>query len=274
MVLKKEENNEMRILIKGAGDLATGIAYELWEAGHEVVMTEIPIPLAVRRMVSFSRAVYEGEAQVEKAKAVLVSNLEEIDLEVENGNIPVLVDKKAKIIGEYLPDVLVDAIMAKRNLGTSIQDASLVIGIGPGFRAGKDCHYVIETLRGDELGRIITEGTAAPNTGIPGEVGGYTRERLLCAAADGIIETLVQIGDSVQKGQIVAKTGGIPVTAKMSGIVRGMLQEGVEVKKGLKIGDIDARPNRRNCFLISDKARIIGKSVYSIVETKITEHKK
>ena len=133
---------------------------------------------------------------------------------------------------------------------------------------------MIETLRGDELGRIITEGTAAPNTGIPGEVGGYTRERLLCAAADGIIETLVQIGDSVQKGQIVAKTGGIPVTAKMSGIVRGMLQEGVEVKKGLKIGDIDARPNRRNCFLISDKARIIGKSVYSIVETKITEHKK
>ena len=275
MVLKKEENNEMRILIKGAGDLATGIAYELWEAGHEVVMTEIPIPLAVRRMVSFSRAVYEGEAQVEKAKAVLVSNLEEIDLEVENGNIPVLVDKKAKIIGEYLPDVLVDAIMAKRNLGTSIQDAPLVIGIGPGFHAGKDCHYVIETLRGDELGRIITEGTAAPNTGIPGEVGGYTRERLVSASADGIMEPLVQIGDLVQKGQIVAKTGGISVTAKMSGIVRGMLQKGVEVKKGLKIGDIDARPDRRNCFLISDKARIIGKSVCSIVETKkIKEPKK
>lgn len=261
----------MKILIKGAGDLATGIAYELWKAGHEVVMTEIRIPLAVRRMVSFSRAVYEGEAQVENAKSVLVCNLEEINRELKHGNIPVLVDEKAKIISEYCPEVLVDAIMAKRNLGTSIQDAPLVIGIGPGFCAGTDCHYVIETLRGDDLGRIIAQGCAAPNTGIPGEVGGYTRERLLSAAADGTMEPLVRIGDLVQKGQIVAKTGGIPVTAKMSGIVRGMLQEGVEVKKGLKIGDIDARTVRENCFLISDKARIIGKSVFSIVETKQTK---
>lgn len=251
----------MRILIKGAGDLATGIAYELWLAGHEVLMTEIAIPLAVRRMVSFSRAVYEGEAKVERAKGILVSSLEEACREQEKGNIPVMVDEKAEILQKYRPDVLVDAIMAKKNLGTSITDAPVVIGIGPGFCAGEDCHYVIETQRGPYLGEVIRHGCAIPNTGIPGNIAGYTIERLIRASSDGNMEPIVQIGDVVEKGQMVAKTGGVPVYALMSGIVRGMLQEGVEVTKGLKIGDVDARTVLENCYTISDKARKIGQGV-------------
>lgn len=262
------EEDRVRILIKGAGDLATGIAYELWKAGHEVLMTEIEIPLAVRRAVSFSRAVYEGEAQVEEAKGVLVQNYEGAKLEIRKGNIPVIIDEKANILNSYHPDVMVDAIMAKKNLGTSIHDAPLVIGIGPGFCAGKDCHYVIETQRGESLGKVIHEGCALPNTGIPGEVGGFSRERLLNASADGLMEPLARIGEIVQKGQIVARTGGIPVYAKMTGIVRGMLQEGVEVTEGLKIGDIDARLVLKNCYTISDKARRIGQGVLEVMTMK------
>ncbi len=250
----------MKVLIRGAGDLATGIAYEFWLAGHQILMTDIAVPLAVRRAVSFSRAVYEGEAQVEKAKGILVRNLEEALAVTGAGNIAVIVDEGAKIREEYGPDVLIDSIMAKRNTGTCKADAPLVIGIGPGFTAGVDCHYVIETQRGPSLGNVICEGSAIPNTGIPGEIAGYTIERLIKASASGTMEPAVRIGDLVKKGQTVAMTGGVPVYAQMSGIVRGMLQEGVQVKKGLKIGDIDAREDRKLCFTISDKARKIGRS--------------
>ena len=234
----------MKILIKGAGDLATGIAYEFWLAGHQVLMTDIEIPLAVRRTVSFSRAVYEGEAQVEQAKGVLVRNLEEALRTMQAGGIAVIVDEQAKIREEYRPDILIDSIMAKRNLGTRIGDAPVVIGIGPGFTAGLDCHYVIETQRGPSLGQVIREGSAIPNTGIPGEIAGYTIERLIRASASGVIEPQVRIGDLVKKGQLVAVTGGVTVYAQMSGIVRGMLQEGVQVEKGLNIGDNDAREKK------------------------------
>lgn len=249
----------MKVLIKGAGDLASGIAYEFWLAGHQVLMTDIEVPLAVRRMVSFSRAVYEGEAQVEKAKGILIHNLEEALAVMKAGHIAVIVDREAKIREEYGPDILIDSIMAKRNTGTRMDDAPMVIGIGPGFTAGSDCRYVIETQRGPSLGQVIREGSAIPNTGIPGEIAGYTIERLLKASASGVIEPKVQIGDLVKKGQEVALTGKVPVYAQMSGIVRGMLQKGVYVQKGLKIGDIDARENKEYCYTISDKARKIGR---------------
>lgn len=249
----------MKVLIKGAGDLASGIAYEFWLAGHQVLMTDIEVPLAVRRMVSFSRAVYEGEAQVEKAKGILIHNLEEALAVMKAGHIAVIVDREAKIREEYGPDILIDSIMAKRNTGTRMDDAPMVIGIGPGFTAGSDCRYVIETQRGSSLGQVIREGNAIPNTGIPGEIAGYTIERLLKASASGVIEPKVQIGDLVKKGQEVALTGKVPVYAQMSGIVRGMLQKGVYVQKGLKIGDIDARENKEYCYTISDKARKIGR---------------
>lgn len=251
----------MKILIKGAGDLATGIAYELWLAGYQILMTEIEMPLTVRRMVSFSRSVYEGEAQVEQAKAIFIKSYEEAEDIWKENAIPIIVDEKASVRTRYNPDVLIDAIMAKKNLGTCMEDAPMVIGIGPGFEADKDCHCVIETQRGESLGQIIRKGCAIPNTGIPGEVGGYSKERLLRASADGVIEPKVQIGDVVEKGQVVALTGTVPVCAEMTGIVRGMLQPGVVVKKGLKIGDVDARQDKKLCYTISDKARKIGKSV-------------
>lgn len=256
----------MRVLIKGAGDLATGIAYELWEAGAEVLMTEIAVPLTVRRMVAFSRAIYEGECQVEAARGCLAHNFAEAMQVIKEGNIPVIVDEKAEIRKEYHPDVVVDAIMAKRNIGTLLADASLVIGVGPGFCAGEDCHYVIETQRGEHLGKIISKGHAIPNTGIPGNVAGYTIERLLKAPVCGKMKPVAKIGDIVAKGQIVAHIDNIPVKAGMSGMIRGMLQEGVIVKRGMKIGDIDARMEESLCYTISDKARHMGRSVKQVFE--------
>ena len=254
----------MKVLIKGAGDLATGIAYELWKAGAKVLMTDIAVPLTVRRMVAFSRAVYEGEGQVEDAKGCLVYDLDGALREIDAGNIPVIVDEKAEIRKAYQPDVVVDAIMAKRNTGTQIDDAPLVIGIGPGFCAGSDCHYVIETKRGAHLGEIIRQGYAIPNTGIPGNVGGYTIERLLKAPIGGEMKPIANIGDVVEKGQIVAFIDEVPVYAGLTGIVRGMLQGGVMVKEGMKIGDIDVRTDESLCYTISDKARQIGRSVLDI----------
>lgn len=257
----------MRVLIKGAGDLASGIAYELWKAGHEILMTETEVPLTVRREVAFSRAVYEGEAFVEDAKSVLVQDLCEALQVTAGGKIAVIVDEKADVREEYRPDVLVDAIMAKRNTGTAITDAPVVIGIGPGFFAGGDCHYVVETKRGPTLGKVIASGSALPNTGIPGNVAGYTKERLIRASASGILEPLVKIGDLVEKGQLVARIGGTSVYAQMAGVVRGMLTEGVQVTYGLKIGDIDARKDPALCYTISDKARRIGRSVREAIQT-------
>lgn len=255
----------MKILIKGAGDLATGIAYRLYKCGYSILMTEIPVPTAVRRTVSFSRAVYEGEAVVEGVCARLSHTIDEIDKLQEERIIPIIIDEKAKIKKEYQPDVVIDAILAKRNIGTEISEAPLVIGVGPGFTAGLDCHCVIETKRGHFLGQVIKNGSAIPNTGIPGNVGGFTTERIIRASADGVFEPVASIGDMVEKGQCVAYSGGEPVYAKMSGLVRGMLQNGVFVKEGMKSGDIDARSEKKHCYTISDKARAIGGGVLEAV---------
>ena len=261
----------MKILIRGAGDLATGIAAELWERGHQILMTDVAIPLAVRREVAFSRAVYEEHAVVEGMEAVLAESFEEAEAIMATRKIAVMVDEKAEVRKEYLPDVLVDGIMAKKNLGTRISDAPLVIGIGPGFTAAGDCHFVIETQRGEHLGEVIREGSAIPNTGIPGNIGGYTVERLLKASADGIMHPVARIGDVVKKGQIVARCGDEPVYARLHGIVRGMLQEGVPVKKGLKIGDVDARINFVIRFRIKherSETELRKQSILSIKQNK------
>lgn len=255
----------MRILIRGAGDLATGIAARLYGAGHQILMTEIPVPLTVRRTVAFSRAVYEKKIRIEDLEGCLADCEDDARKIMDRGDIAVMVDPEADCRRWYCPDVLIDAILAKRNLGTKITDAPFVIGIGPGFTAGKDVNCVVETKRGHTLGKIIWDGTAIPNTGIPGDVGGYTVERLIRAAASGEIEPMACIGDYVEKGQVVALTGGKPVYAKMSGIVRGMLQPGVQVNENLKIGDIDARAEINHCYTISDKAKAIGGGVLEAV---------
>ena len=255
----------MKILIRGAGDLATGIASRLYGAGHTILMTEIGEPLTVRRTVALSRAVYEGRARIEEMEGFLAGDEAEAWKIMERGDVAVMVDPGMNCRGWFRPDVIVDAILAKRNLGTRIDDAPFVVGVGPGFAAGEDCNCVVETKRGHTLGNIIWRGSAIPNTGVPGNVGGYTIERLIRAAADGKIEPCVQIGDYVEKGQAVAFTGGVPVYAQMSGIVRGMLQEGAQVQKNLKIGDIDARTEVSHCHTISDKARAIGGGVLEAV---------
>lgn len=256
----------MKILIKGAGDLATGIASRLYHCGHKLLLTELAEPLTVRRTVAFSRAVYEGRAFVEDMEGVLAGSWQEAQLILKQGNIPVMVDACAAVRRLFQPDIVIDAVIAKKNLGTKITDAPFVIGVGPGFTAGKDCHCVIETKRGHTLGRLLYEGSAIPNTGVPGNVGGYTKERLLKAAAPGKIQPMVSIGDRIEKGQIAAYTGGAPVYAAMSGIVRGMLQEGALVKEGMKIGDIDARCETMHCYTISDKAQAIGGAALEAVE--------
>ena len=256
----------MRILIKGAGDLATGVAWELHKDGHQVVMTDLAVPLAVRRAVSCSRAIYDGIAWIENLVAERAENITQVEEILADRHIPVLVDPEAKIRLSFHPDVIVDCIMAKRNVNTHIDDAGLVVAIGPGFTAGVDCHCVIETMRGPTLGACLWEGRALPNTGVPGEIAGYTIERLIKASADGRMEAAVRIGEVVEKGQIVAFTGGCPVYSQLHGLVRGMLQDGVMVKKGLKIGDVDARLDRKLAYTISDKSHKIGCGVRAAIE--------
>lgn len=246
------------ILIKGAGDLASGIAWRLSRAGFNIIMTEISRPLTVRLTVSYSNAVYCGSTEIEGIKGVLVQNLQEAAAVLEQKMIAVIVDSEAKIAASYKPAVIIDAIMAKKNIGTSIDDAPLVIAVGPGFYAGKDCHYAIETKRGHFLGRVIEHGCAIPNTGIPGNIGGYTTERIIRASSSGIFHSKVPIGASVKKGDIVAYVDEKPIYAQIDGIVRGMLHSGIKVSSMMKCGDIDPRAEYSHCFTISDKSRAIG----------------
>lgn len=212
----------MLILIKGAGDIATGIAVRLKNAGMQVVMTEIAIPTTVRRSVAFSRAVYEGSAVVENITAKLVLDFAQIPAVLQQDEIPVLIDPRCEVLKSIHFDAVVDSILAKKNLSTDPTQAPVVIGVGPGFSVPQDCHCVIETQRGHDLGRCIYQGCAAKNTGIPGEIGGYTVERLLRAPCDGIFHPILAIGDIVKAGQTVAMVDDQPVTAQIDGIVRGL----------------------------------------------------
>ena len=255
----------MLVVIKGAGDLASGIALRLRHSKIDVVMTELPVPLAVRRTVAFSEAVRLGSTVVEDVKAERAANAEEARDCLSRGVIPVLVDPEATIVGELRPEVVVDAILAKRNTGTTPDDAKLVIGVGPGFTAGKDCHAVIETKRGHTLGRVIRDGSAIPNTGVPGNVGGQTIRRLLKAPCDGVFHPEKSIGDLVKEGDRVANVDGVPVYAQTDGKIRGLLQDGVPVTKGLKSGDVDPRGAATDHLTVSDKALSIGGGVLEAI---------
>jgi xanthine dehydrogenase accessory factor len=255
----------MLAVIKGAGDLASGIALRLYRSGFNIVMTEIAQPTAVRRTVCFSEAVRRGETAVEGIGAALVQDDDEMNRVLHAGKIPVCIDPEAAVVSRISPNVVIDAILAKRNLGTTINDAPVVIGVGPGFCAGKDCHAVIETMRGHTLGRVISSGSALPNTGVPGNIGGFTTERLLRAPAGGIFEARAEIGDTVQSGDTVAAVSGKALYAGIDGIVRGLLPTGLAVTKGMKAGDIDPRCEKFHCFTVSDKALAIAGGVLEAI---------
>jgi xanthine dehydrogenase accessory factor len=250
---------DLVVLIRGAGEMASGVAHRLYQSHFKICMLEIPHPLAVRREVSFCEAIYEGEKEVEGVRAKLISKPEEIPSTWGKRKIPLLMDPEGKKTWSFLkPDILIDAIMAKKNLGTQITDAPLVIGLGPGFTTMKDVHIVIETNRGHHLGKMILNGAAEPDTGIPGEIGGYTLQRVLRTMKKGVFHSQKSIGERVAKGSVVAVVDDFPIIAKISGVVRGLLRDGTEVKKGMKVGDIDPRGKRELCFTISDKARSIA----------------
>ena len=298
--------NNLLIICRGAGDLATGIIHRLHRAGHRVIALETDYPAAIRRQVSFCEAVYDGSAAVEGVTARLVPALADaktdtetyseindtpaahvalekwdrsaIEAVLEAGEVPLLIDPKGESIELLKPDVVVDAIIAKKNLGTTIDMAPLVIGVGPGFTAGHDVHLVIESMRGHNLARIITDGMAQPNTGVPGNIAGFTSERVIHAPAAGYIYDVRKIGDIVQKGDEIARiypdkgsydnklSEYVPVNATITGIIRGLIREGYYFKEGFKIADIDPREGElSNCFTISDKARSIAGSVLEAV---------
>ena len=255
----------MLVVIKGAGDLASGIALRLHHSRIDVVMTDLPVPLAVRRTVAFSEAVRLGSTCVEDVKAERAESVEEVRDCLERGVIPVMPDPEARIIDILKPEVVVDAILAKRNTGTAPDDADLVIGVGPGFTAGKDCHAVIETKRGHTLGRVIREGSAIPNTGVPGNVGGQTIRRLIKAPCDGIFHPEREIGDLVKEGERVGNVDGEPVCAQTDGKIRGLLQDGAPVTRGLKSGDVDPRGASADHTTVSEKALAIGGGVLEAI---------
>ncbi|HWI62958.1 MAG TPA: selenium-dependent molybdenum cofactor biosynthesis protein YqeB [Symbiobacteriaceae bacterium] len=245
------------ILVKGAGELASGIAWRLVQCGFDVVMTEVPQPLAVRRTVSFCSAVYTGTWTVEGVTARLVDDVRH----ALPGEIPLLIDPSASVASWLGPEAIVDAIMAKRNLGTCILDAPIVIGVGPGFTATVDCHAVVETQRGHWLGRAYTRGSALPNTGVPAERGGHSEGRIVRAPAAGRFTGVADIGFPVVPGQVLGKVDGIPVKAAIGGLLRGLVFDGTPVTPGLKIGDIDPVCEPERCHSISDKALAVAGGV-------------
>ena len=251
----------MFVFIRGAGDLATGISVRLHRAGIKLCHSELAIPTAVRRNVAFSEAVRLGKTEVEGIEAVLAKSPEEVLAIMEEGKVPVVIDEGKDMLKKLKPYAVVDAILAKKNTGTEITDADVVIAVGPGFTAGVDCHAVVESKRGHNLGRVILKGSAIPNTGIPGIIQGYGVERVLRAPSDGIMEDTVPIGSLVKEGDICARVSGNPVISSISGRVRGMLQEGISVYEGMKIGDVDPRGEAVEYENVSDKARAIGGGV-------------
>ena len=261
----------LRIVVRGGGDLATGVIHRLWRAGFTPLVLECAQPAAIRRQVALCEAVYAGSTTVEGMTGVLIHSLSEAVAVWQAGQVPVMVDEAAKYVAILQPDIVIDAIIAKKNLGTHMDMAPLTIALGPGFTAGTDVHAVVETKRGHNLGRVIRTGSAAPNSGIPGVIAGYGKERVLHAPAAGSLHIVQDIGSVVEQGQPIATITTeqgevVPVCATLTGIIRGMIREGFVVTKGFKIADLDPRQEElANCFTISDKARCIAGSVLELV---------
>jgi xanthine dehydrogenase accessory factor len=257
--------NSLRVLVRGAGEQASGVAHRLARARLNVVMTEIAHPLCVRWGVSFCEALFEETKEVEGVYARLVASPEAVPAAWEQGVIPLLIDPAGSSRAAIKPHVIVDAILAKKNLGTHRGDAPLVIALGPGFFAGEDVDVVIETNRGHDLGRVIYEGRAEPDTGVPGEIIGVGAERVLRAPCAGRFRPVKEIGATVEASETVAWVEDQPGITSSPGVLRGLLRDGIVVQEGLKAGDVDPRGKRENCFTISDKARAIGGGVLEAI---------
>ncbi|MBI4776879.1 MAG: EF2563 family selenium-dependent molybdenum hydroxylase system protein [Deltaproteobacteria bacterium] len=261
---------DLVILVLGAGEMASATAHRLFRCHFKLLLTEIEEPLAVRRAVSFCEAVYEGSQTVEGVTAVRIDRIEDAQKIRDSGRLPILVQ------GPYdpppfRPDVIIDATLRKHNFGLTMDDASMVIALGPGFTAGNDVHVVVETNRGHNLGRLIFEGTADPDTGVPGSIAGYDKERVLRSPAEGIFMSNVRLGDRVEQGQEVAEVAGKPVTSAVSGVLRGLIRPGIRVSKGMKVGDVDPRGDIGYLSTISDKARNISGSVTEAILNRFNQ---
>ena len=256
---------ELVVLTKGGGEVASAVAHKLACSGFRVCLTETPSPQAVHRGTTFCEAIYEGEKEVEGVVAKLITLPEQAFKAWGQNKIPIIVDPKALIKDFLHPNVLIDAIMAKRNLGTKISDAPLVIGLGPGLRAGRDVHIVIETNHSENLGKAILQGEAESDTGIPLDIDGGTFERVLHAPVDGHFSTLKKLGGYVSTGEVVAFVAGQPVKAEIGGILRGLLRDGLEVKKGTKLGEIDPQGVKEVCYTIRPKMRAIADGVLKAI---------
>ncbi|WP_242620487.1 selenium-dependent molybdenum cofactor biosynthesis protein YqeB [Senegalia massiliensis] len=255
----------MLVIIRGAGDIATGIGHRLYMSGFDVIFLEKENPSMVRRKVSFSEAVYEDEITIENLTGKLSdSKYKSLNL-IKKGIVPVMIDPYGKYIEEFKPKIIVDGILAKKNIGTYKDMAEIVIGVGPGFSAGEDVHTVVETKRGHMLGRVIYKGIPEPNTGIPGNIEGFTEERVLRAKSYGNIKVLKDIGTLVEKGDIVATIGECQIETKISGVIRGMIRDKYYVYKGMKIGDVDPRGEAKYSYQISDKARSVAGGVLEAI---------
>jgi xanthine dehydrogenase accessory factor len=260
------------VILRGGGDLATGVAYRLHQAGFPQVIFELAQPLAIRRKVAFATAIHQKEITIEGIQGLHVATFEEAVALARTGSIPVLVAPELPLELDRLRSdsspsnlILVDARMAKRNIDTRPDQANLVICLGPGFSAGVDCHAVVETKRGHTLGRVRWHGSTLPDSGIPGEIGGRSHLRVLRAPASGQVHWQQAIGDQVKEGQLIGKVNEVPVEAPFQGIIRGLIAPGMEVVTGVKIGDIDPRADRQACFTISDKALAIGGGVIEAI---------
>ena len=258
------------VIVKGGGDLATAVVHKLFRAGFPVIITELEKPMMVRRTVSFANCIYEKEWTVEGVTSVLTDE-KGVDQILRDGKIPVVIDPSCNILKKKKPTVIIDAILAKKNLGTQIYDAPVVIALGPGFTAGEDVNAVIETNRGHDLGKIILDGKAAPNTHVPGDIKGYTTQRVLRAPCEGDVKSQVEIGSMVKAGDIICIVNGVAVHAQIDGVVRGLIKDGLRVASNTKIGDIDPRGEIKYCNTISDKGRNIAGGVLEAVLMLLTE---
>ena len=264
----------MKVVIRGGGDLATGVAEVLYQSGFKILILDIEKPSSIRRSVCFSEAIYDGVTKVENIICKKVENENEIEKCWNEKIIPIMVDEKGEIIKKIKPDVVVDSIIAKKNLGTTKDMAPITIALGDGFEAGKDVDIVVETMRGHNLGRIITSGRAMKNTGIPGEIKGVSKDRVIYSLANGIFSSVKKIGDTVQKDEIIGYVGNVEIRGKISGVLRGIIREGYEVTENMKIGDIDPRiEEKNNCFTISDKARSLGGAVLKSIMFRLKEER-